>query len=96
MFTYAVAERQLVQVSQVTYVGREKTRLSMIQNTAQIRPKTPMKRGDLLEAESAFLLLNIFDWSKVGPQRPITDQMTKPLSSGFTNRVVTRSHTDSI
>jgi outer membrane protein assembly factor BamA len=72
--TYAVAERQLVQVSQVTYVGREQTRLSMIQNTARIRPKTPMKRGDLLEAESRLFALNIFDWSKVGPKRPITDQ----------------------
>src|SRR5262249_33289220 len=49
--TYSITERQLVQVSQVTYVGHEQTRLSMIQRAVQIRPETPMKRGDLLEAE---------------------------------------------
>jgi len=72
--TYAITERQLVQVSQVTYVGHKQTRLSMIQKTAQIRPETPMKRGELLEAESRLFALNIFDWSTVGPKRPITDQ----------------------
>ncbi len=33
-----------------------------------------MRRGDLLEAESRLYDLNIFDWSSVGPRRPITDQ----------------------
>src|SRR5579862_5798214 len=33
-----------------------------------------MRRLDLLEAESRLYDLNIFDWSSVGPKRPITDQ----------------------
>ncbi|PYX49858.1 MAG: hypothetical protein DMG79_07615, partial [Acidobacteria bacterium] len=33
-----------------------------------------MRRGQLLEAESRLYDLNIFDWSSVGPRKPITDQ----------------------
>src|SRR5260370_40308393 len=33
-----------------------------------------MRKGELLEAESHLYDLNIFDWSSVGPRRPITDQ----------------------
>jgi len=33
-----------------------------------------MRRVELLEAESRLYDLNIFDWSSVGPRKPITDQ----------------------
>jgi outer membrane protein assembly factor BamA len=33
-----------------------------------------MKKADLLAAESRLYDLNLFDWSSVGPSRPITDQ----------------------
>src|SRR5260370_8786940 len=33
-----------------------------------------MRRGQLLEAESRLYDLNVFDWSSVGPRKPIVDQ----------------------
>ena len=33
-----------------------------------------MGRGQLLEAETRLYDLNVFDWSSVGPRKPITDQ----------------------
>jgi len=72
--TYAITEHQLVQISGVVYLGQQHTRLSLIARTAKIRPETPMRRVQLLEAESGLYDLNIFDWSSVGPTKPITDQ----------------------
>jgi outer membrane protein insertion porin family len=72
--TYAIVERQVVRVSQVTYLGQKQTRLSMLEKTAQIQSEAPMKRGGLLQAESRLYDLNIFDWSSVSPKKPITDQ----------------------
>jgi outer membrane protein insertion porin family len=72
--TYAVNEQQMVRVGEVIYLGQKRTRLSLIRKTAQVSNETPMRRGDLLEAESRLYDLNIFDWSSVGPRRPITDQ----------------------
>jgi outer membrane protein insertion porin family len=72
--TYAVTERQVVRVGDVLYLGQKQTRLSLIKKTVKIPPETPMSRGQLLEAESRLYDLNIFDWSSVGPRKPITDQ----------------------
>ena len=72
--TYAVDEQQMVRVSDVVYLGQKVTRLSFIRNAAKVSNETPMRRGDLLQAESRLYDLNIFDWSSVGPKRPITDQ----------------------
>jgi outer membrane protein insertion porin family len=71
---FAITEHQLVRIGEVVYLGQRQTRLSLIHKTAQIPPETPMRRGQLLEAESRLYDLNIFDWSSVGPRRPITDQ----------------------
>jgi len=71
---YAVNEQQMVRVGGVIYLGQKRTRLSLIQKTARVSSETPMRRGDLLEAESRLYDLNIFDWSSVGPRKPITDQ----------------------
>ena len=72
--TYVVKEHQSVRVGEVIYLGQKQTRLSLIRKSAQIATEAPMRKGDLLEAESHLYDLNIFDWSSVGPRRPITDQ----------------------
>lgn len=71
---YAITENQLVRISEVTYLGQKHTRLSFIKKTAKIPPPTPMRRDQLLEAESRLYDLGIFDWSSAGPRKPITDQ----------------------
>jgi outer membrane protein insertion porin family len=72
--TYAITEAQMVRVEKVVYLGQKRTRLSLIKKTANLPPETPMKRGQLLAAETRLYDLNIFDWSSVGPRKPITDQ----------------------
>jgi outer membrane protein assembly factor BamA len=72
--TYQIAEQQLVRVSDVLYLGQKQTRTPLIAKTAQITPEAPMRRAELLEAESKLYDLSIFDWSSVGPRKPITDQ----------------------
>jgi len=71
---YAIDEHQLVRIDQVVYLGQEHTRLSLIGKTAGIPVESPMQRGKMLEAESRLYDLGIFDWSSVGPSKPITDQ----------------------
>lgn len=71
---YAITENQLVRIGEVAYLGQQHTRLSLIKKTAKIPPETPMRRDQMLAAESRLYDLNIFDWSSVGPRKPITDQ----------------------
>jgi outer membrane protein insertion porin family len=71
---YEIAENQLVRVGEVYYLGEKQTRLPLIAKTAQIPPEAPMRRAQLLEAESRLYDLNVFDWSSVGPRKPITNQ----------------------
>jgi outer membrane protein insertion porin family len=71
---YAINEHQLVRVEQAVYLGQEHTRLSLIRKSTKIPVETPMKRAQLLQAESHLYDLNIFDWASVGPRKPITDQ----------------------
>jgi outer membrane protein insertion porin family len=71
---YAIDEHQRVRIDQVVYLGEDRTQLSLISKTAQIPVESPMRRGQLLEAESRLYDLGIFDWSSVGPRKPITDQ----------------------
>ena len=72
--SYAVNEQQLVRVGEVIYLGQERTRRSLLRRTAKISSELPMSREELLEAQSRLYDLNIFDWSSVGPKKPITDQ----------------------
>ncbi|PYX44551.1 MAG: hypothetical protein DMG83_13100 [Acidobacteria bacterium] len=72
--TYAITEGQMVRVSDVLYLGQKRTRLSLLHKTAQIEPETVMSRSSLLAAETRLYDLNVFDWSAVGPKKPITDQ----------------------
>jgi len=71
---YAVNEHQLVRVTEAVYLGQQHTRLSLIEKTTKISAESPMKRGQMLEAESQLYDLSIFDWASVGPKKPITDQ----------------------
>jgi outer membrane protein insertion porin family len=77
--TYNVAEHQMVRAGDVIYLGQERTRLSLIQQTAKIPAEEPIKRGELLQAESRLYDLSVFDWSSVGPRRPITDQTEESI-----------------
>lgn len=77
--TYNVAEHQMVRVGEVVYLGQKRTRLSLLEKTAKVPTEAPMKRGELLQAESRLYDLNIFDWSSVGPRRPITDQTEESI-----------------
>jgi len=72
--TYKVTENQQVHVSQVVYLGQKRTRKSLIAKTVGIGPEAPLSQGKLLEAESELYNLGVFDWSSVGPRRPITTQ----------------------
>jgi outer membrane protein insertion porin family len=71
--TYNVTENQMVRVRGIIYLGQNKTRLALIEKTTKLPSEAPIRRGDLLEAESRLYDLNIFDWSSVGPKKPITD-----------------------
>ncbi len=71
---YAISEQQMVRVDKVVYLGQKHTRLSLIKKTANLPPEAPMDRSRLLAAETRLYNLNIFDWSSVGPRKPITDQ----------------------
>jgi outer membrane protein insertion porin family len=71
---YTIIEHQLVRVGAVAYLGQKRTRTSLIAKTTQIPSEAPMERGQMLAAESRLYDLNVFDWSSIGPRRPITDQ----------------------
>ncbi len=71
---YAINEQQMVRTADVIYLGQKQTRPSLVRKTAQLSSESPMRKGDLLAAESRLYDLNIFDWSSVGPRKPITDQ----------------------
>jgi outer membrane protein insertion porin family len=71
---YNVTERQEVRVKEVLYLGLKQTRASLVQRTANLRVESPMSQGSLLKAESDLYDLGIFDWSSVGPAKPIASQ----------------------
>jgi outer membrane protein insertion porin family len=71
---YVINEQQRVRVSDVLYMGANQTRVDLLAKTVKIPAEAPMRKGDLLAAESRLYDLNIFDWSSVGPRKPITDQ----------------------
>lgn len=72
--SYLIDEHQLVRVGNIVYLGQVRTRLSLIKKTAKLDPEAPVKRVQMLGAETRLYDLNILDWASVGPRRPITDQ----------------------
>lgn len=71
---YAITEHQMVRINEVVYLGQKRTQVPLMAKTSQLPTETPMRRGQLLESESRLYDLGIFDWSSVGPRKPITDQ----------------------
>lgn len=71
---YSIAEHQLVRVGEIVYLGQKHTRLSLIQKSTKLPTEAPLKKVQMLQAETNLYDLDVFDWSSVGPQRPITDQ----------------------
>jgi outer membrane protein assembly factor BamA len=71
---YSITEHQMVRTGEVVYLGQRHTRRSLLQKTAQLPAEAPMRRVQMLAAETRLYDLNIFDWSSVAPRKPITDQ----------------------
>ena len=72
--TYSITEKQPVQVNEVLLLGNKRTRASLMKQTTNISPETPLSGGVLLTSESELHDLGVFDWESVEPRRPITDQ----------------------
>jgi outer membrane protein insertion porin family len=71
---YEIDEKQMVRISQVLYEGQKHTRLSLLRRTTGLKTETPVSEKALLEAETQLYDLDVFDWTSVGPKKPITDQ----------------------
>jgi outer membrane protein insertion porin family len=72
--TFNIEEHQKVTVSQVVVLGDQHTKEELITHVANIGPEIPLSQGRMLEGESALYDLGVFDWSSIGPRRPITTQ----------------------
>lgn len=72
--SYEIAEHQRVRIHQVLYLGQQKTKLALLEKTANLSAESPMSQGRLLEAESQVYELGVFDWASVGPSKPIAAQ----------------------
>ncbi len=77
--TYNVVEHELVRIGEVVYLGQEHTRLSLIKKTTKLSSGAPFDRERILQAQSRLYDLNIFDWSSVGPSKPINEQTQETL-----------------
>jgi len=76
---YNISEHQLVRISDVIYLGQTHTKLPLIEKTVHFPSEDPVKRGEMLQTESRLYDLNIFDWSSIGPRKPITDQSEEAI-----------------
>lgn len=72
--TYQVTEHQQIRISDVLVLGSQHTRKDLITKAADIGPQFPLSQGRMLQGESALYGLGVFDWSSIGPARPITTQ----------------------
>lgn len=77
--TYNVVEHQLVRIGDVVYLGQKHTRLALIEKTAKLSSDAPFDREQVLQAQSRLYDLNVFDWSSVGPSRPLNEQTQETL-----------------
>ena len=71
---YKIIEGPRVQVARVITVGRHKTRQSLVDTVAKVKPEEPLSETELLKAESRLYTLNVFDWAEVDPRTQITTQ----------------------
>jgi outer membrane protein assembly factor BamA len=72
--TYQVIENQQVRISHVVYMGYRRTRLSLIERSANLAPEQPLSQSKLLQGESNLYDYGIFDWASIGPKKDITTQ----------------------
>ena len=73
---YVIEEGSLARVGQVSILGANKTRTSLIRSITDstIREGQPLSEGNFLIAESDLYNLGVFDWASVAPLRPISGQ----------------------
>lgn len=71
---YHIKEGPQVHVSDVVFLGQQRTRKSYLKNATDIAIEQPLSQAKLLEAESRLYDLGILDWASVAPRRTITDQ----------------------
>ncbi|MBV9573169.1 MAG: BamA/TamA family outer membrane protein [Acidobacteriales bacterium] len=71
---FAVTEHQQVRISKVLLMGQRHTRRALIETAASVSSEAAMSESTLLQGESQLYDTGIFDWSSVGPRRPINIQ----------------------
>jgi outer membrane protein assembly factor BamA len=72
--TYQIYEGPQVIATSVMTVGRDKTKQSFINRTAELKAGEPLRENELLTSESKLYTPGIFDWAEVDPRRQITTQ----------------------
>ena len=72
--TYQIYEGPQVMTASVVTLGRNHTRQSFIDRTAQLAAGRPMTENEMLTARASFTTPAIFDWAEVDPRRQITTQ----------------------
>lgn len=73
---YVIDEGNLARVGQVSILGAEKIHRSFIRSVTDpnVKAGQPLSEGKFLTAESDLYNLGVFDWTSVGPLRPVSDQ----------------------
>jgi outer membrane protein insertion porin family len=77
--TYNINEGQQVRISQVMIIGQRVTREGYINRAINIEPEEPLSQEEVLASESNLYNDGVFDWTSVGPRKPITDQTDEPI-----------------
>ena len=77
--TYQIYEGPQVMTASVVTLGRQHTRQSFIDRTAQVSAGRPMTESEMLTSGSKLYTPGIFDWAEVDPRRQITTQNREDL-----------------
>src|SRR5439155_22093090 len=71
---YSIEEGQQVSISDVVILGPEQTQPWFVNKIANVQPHELLSQKKLLESEIRLYNEGVFDWTNVGPWRPIADQ----------------------
>ena len=71
---YSIEEGQQVSISDVVILGPQQTQPWFVNKIANVQPHELLSQKKLLESESRLYNEGVFDWTNVGPRRPIADQ----------------------
>jgi outer membrane protein assembly factor BamA len=77
--TYQIHEGPRVIANSVITIGREKTKQTFIDRTAQLSPGEPITQSEMLSSASRLYEPGIFDWAEVDPRRQVTTQSKEDL-----------------